>query len=116
MKKFLSSLKEKIEQRDEFGKASEDRFLNNFREEFSPKKEPLFGTFGLRHGVAACVLVVATFSFYKTRDIEISPSSMAAIQLIENEALLSNMDILEELEEFEDLSDEDWDVLLGDAS
>lgn len=116
MKKFLNSLKNKIEQKDEFGKSSEEKFLKNFRDEFSPKKESLFNSFGLRHGIAACVLIVATFSFYKTREVEISPSNIAAVQLLENEALLSNMDILEELEEFEELSDEDWDVLLGDAS
>lgn len=116
MKNFLKTLKNKVEGRDPFGKASEDKFLANFREEFGEKKASIWDTFQIKHAVAACLLIVATVTFYNTRDAELGPSSMAAIQLLENEVMLANMEIFEELEEFEDLSDEDWEVLLGDAN
>lgn len=116
MRDFLKALKTKIEGRDPNGKEAEDRFLTNFREEFGEKKSSLWDTFQIKHAVAACLLIVATFTFYNTREAELSSASMASLQVLENEAMLAHMDILEELEEFEDLTDEDWEVLLGDAN
>lgn len=118
MKKFLKTLKTKIEERDVNGKAVEDKFLSNFREEFAEKSSgsSIWDSFQLKHALAASVLLVATVTFYNTRDAAPGPSSMAALQVLENEAMLANMEILEELEEFEDLTDEDWEVLLGDAN
>ncbi len=115
MKSFLKLLKEKLESKDEFGSDAEQRFLSHFKEEF---KEPnsLWNTFQIKHMLAACVLVVAFVGVYQFQGQELGSDALASLEIVENEAMLANMELMEELEEFENLTDEDWEVLIGDAS
>jgi hypothetical protein len=115
VKSFLNILKEKLESKDEFGKSSEQRFLGNFKEEFGDKNS-LFNTFQVKHMLAACVLVLAIVGVYQFQGQELGSDALASLEIVENETMLSNMELMEELEEFEDLTDEDWEVLIGEAS
>jgi hypothetical protein len=115
MNSFLKILKGKLEEKDEFGLKSEQKFLSNFKEEFGATNR-LWDTFQVKHMLAACVLLVAFVGVYKFQGQELSEDAFASLQIVENQNMLANMELMEELEEFEDLSDEDWEVLLGDAT
>ncbi len=115
MKSFLNILKEKLVSKDEFGKKSEQEFLSNFKEEFGDKNS-LFNTFQVKHMLAAMVLVVAIVGVYQFQDQELGSDAFASLEIVENETMLANMELMEDLEQFEDLTDEDWEVLIGDAS
>lgn len=115
MKSFLKNLKEKLTDKDEFGSKSEKKFMANFKEEFG-QQNGLFDSFQIKHMLAASVLVVALVSLYQFQGQELGEDALASLQIVENEVMLSNMELMEELEEFEDLTDEDWEVLLGDAT
>lgn len=115
MKSFLKILKGKLEEKEDFGSESEKKFLSNFKEEFGAKNR-LWDTFQIKHMLAACVLVVALVGVYKFQGQELGEDALASLQIVENENMLANMDLMEELEEFEDLTDEDWEVLIGDAT
>jgi hypothetical protein len=115
MKTFLKILKGKLEAKDQFGKDSEQRFLSNFKEEFAAKNR-LWDTFKIKHILAACILVVAFVGVYKFQGQELGADALASLQIVENENMLANIELMENLEEFENLTDEDWEVLLGDAT
>jgi hypothetical protein len=115
MKSFLKDLKEKLVENDEFGAKSEEQFLANFKEEFGAKNS-LWDSFQIKHMLAACVLVVALVSVYSFQDQKVGEDALASLQIAEDEVMLSNLELMEELEQFEDLSDEDWEILIGDAS
>lgn len=121
MKDFLKILKSKLESNDSFGKEAEEKFLSNFKQEFGETEsgESIWSVFTFQHAVAACLLIVSTIALYTLQSPDVGNSGLAALQIMENEAVLANLEVLEELEEleeFEDLTDEDWEVLLGDAS
>lgn len=116
MKSFLKSLKTFFESKTELDKGIEDRFLTNFKKEFAQDRETIWSSLKVRSAVAASLLFVATLGYMNSYEEDLSPQSMTSLQILENEAMLVNMDVLEELEEFEELTEEDWEVLVGEIN
>lgn len=122
MKSFLKSLKSKIERNGDLDPSVEDRFIDNFRKEFPSEKKTIWSNINVRRAAAACVLLAVTYSYMNTKALKVDETSIVSVDIIEDEEMLANIEMfeelegLEELEGFEDITDEEWEILVGDAN
>jgi hypothetical protein len=109
-KDFYKLLRDKLDLGENRG--AEDRFLQNFRDEFGETEEKSFGLWAGISSVAA--MMVISFLIYRGSYFGLQDDKIMVAAIVQHEALLTNIDMFNELEDI-DLTDEDWEILLEET-